>query len=235
MENASLFNPGACPVAGLLLAAGRGERFRAAGGDDKLTAHLPDGGVVVLESLRRLQAALGRLGGGPVIAVVREGRDELADLLRSHGAEVVVSARAAQGMGASLADGVAHWPAGHAVLVALGDMPGIAPATFAAVLHALQAGASIVRPRHHGQAGHPVGFSPRWLPSLQALGGDHGARDLLRQHPDQLTWLAADGDPGCLRDIDTPADLAPLPASLSVHHGSARVSDSTSPISSAPS
>ena len=126
-------------------------------------------------------------------------------------------------------------PAGHAVLVALGDMPGIAPATFAAVLHALQAGASIVRPRHHRQAGHPVGFSPRWLPSLQALGGDHGARDLLRQHPDQLTWLAADGDPGCLRDIDTPADLAPLPASLSVHHGSARVSDSTSPISSAPS
>ena len=217
-------------ISGLLLAAGRGERFRAAGGEDKLTATLPDGTLVVLESLRRLQAALQRLGGGPVIAVVREGRDELAALLRSRGADVVVSARAARGMGASLADGVAHWPADHAVLVALGDMPAIAPATFAAVGSALRAGASIVRPRHHGQAGHPVGFAPRWLASLQALDGDHGARDLLRQHPDQLTWLA-DEDSGCLRDIDTPDDLAPL----SVHHGSARVSDNTSPISSAPS
>lgn len=217
-------------ISGLLLAAGRGERFRAAGGEDKLTASLPDGTLVVLESLRRLQAALQRLGGGPVIAVVREGRDELAALLRSRGADVVVSARAARGMGASLADGVAHWPADHAVLVALGDMPAIAPATFAAVGGALRAGASIVRPRHRGQAGHPVGFAPRWLASLQALDGDHGARDLLRQHPDQLTWLA-DEDSGCLRDIDTPDDLAPL----IVHHGSARVSDSTSPISSAPS
>lgn len=221
-------------ISGLLLAAGRGERFRAAGGDDKLMTPLPDGTPVVLESLRRLQAAMQRLGGGPVVAVVREGRDELAALLRSHGAEVVVSARAARGMGASLADGVAHGPADRAVLVALGDMPAIAPATFAAVGEALQAGASIVRPRYRGQAGHPVGFAPRWLASLRALDGEHGARDLLRQHPDQLTWLA-DEDSGCLRDIDTPGDLVPLPASLSVHHGSARVSDSTSPISSAPS
>lgn len=218
-------------ICGLLLAAGRGERFRAAGGDDKLTARLPDGTPVVLESLRRLQAALQRLNGGPVIAVVREGRDDLAALLRAQGAEVVVSARAARGMGASLADGVAHSPADRAVLVALGDMPAIAPATLVAVGEALQAGASIVRPRHHGQAGHPVGFAPRWLASLQALDGDHGARDLLRQQPDQLTWLAADEDAGCLRDIDTPDDLDPL----SVHHGSARVSDSTSPISSATS
>lgn len=96
------------PISGLLLAAGRGERFRAAGGDDKLTAPLPDGTLVVLESLRRLQAALQRLGGGPVIAVVREGRNELAALLHSHGAEVVISTRAARGMGASLADGLAH-------------------------------------------------------------------------------------------------------------------------------
>jgi molybdenum cofactor cytidylyltransferase len=227
MDNA----PASFPVAGLLLAAGQGERFRAAGGEDKLTARLPDGTLVVLASLQRLQAALQRLDGGPVIAVVREGRDDLAALLRSHGAEVVVSARAARGMGASLADGVARWPADHAVLVALGDMPDIAPATLAAVGDALRAGASIVRPRHRGQAGHPVGFGPQWLSALQALDGDHGARDLLRQHPDQVTWLAADDDTGCLRDIDTPADLAPL----SVHHGSARVSDSTSPISSAPS
>jgi molybdenum cofactor cytidylyltransferase len=227
MDNA----PVSSPVAGLLLAAGRGERFRAAGGDDKLTAHLPDGTLVVIASLRRLQAALQPLNGGTVTAVVREGRDDLAALLRSHGAEVVVSARAARGMGASLADGVAHWPADHAVLVALGDMPDIAPATLATVVETLHAGASIVRPRHRGQAGHPVGFAAQWLPALQALDGDHGARDLLRQHPDQVTWLLADDDPGCLRDIDTPADLAPL----SVHHGSARVSDSTSPMSAAPS
>ncbi|MEY4908170.1 MAG: hypothetical protein RL260_1888 [Pseudomonadota bacterium] len=79
MDNA----PASFPVAGLLLAAGQGERFRAAGGEDKLTARLPDGTLVVLASLQRLQAALQRLDGGPVIAVVREGRDDLAALLRS--------------------------------------------------------------------------------------------------------------------------------------------------------
>lgn len=196
------------PVAGLLLAAGRGERFRAAGGEDKLTARLPDGRVVVLEALRRLQAALAPCGAGPVVAVVRAGRQDLADLLRAHGAAVVVSARAAQGMGASLADGVAGWPDGRAVLVALGDMPAIAPTTLAAVAEALRGGASIVRPRHRGQGGHPVGFGPEWLPALRALDGDAGARDVVQRHRDRVQWLEVPDDPGCLVDVDTPADLA---------------------------
>lgn len=198
----------AMPVAGLLLAAGRGERFRAAGGEDKLTARLPDGRVVVLEALRRLQAALAPFGAGPVVAVVRAGRADLAELLRAHGAEVVVSERAGLGMGASLADGVTGWPQGRAVVVALGDMPGVASTTLSAVAEALRGGASIVRPRHRGQGGHPVGFAPVWLPALRALEGDEGARVVLQQHRAAVRWLEVLDDPGCLMDVDTPADLS---------------------------
>lgn len=208
MDTTAPSSSSSTPVTGLLLAAGRGERFRAAGGEDKLTARLPDGRVVVLEALRRLQAALRPFGGGPVVAVVRAGRADLADLLRAQGAEVVVSERAGRGMGASLADGVARWPAAHAVVVALGDMPAVAPATLLAVAEALRGGASIVRPWHWGQGGHPVGFSPVWLAALRGLDGDEGARALLQRHREVVQWLDVPDDPGCLLDVDTPADLA---------------------------
>lgn len=195
------------PVGGLLLAAGQGQRFRAAGGDDKLTARLPDGRMVVLEALRRLQEALVP-AGGTVVAVVRSGRLDLAELLRAQGAEVVVSERAAQGMGASLADGLAAWPEDRGVVVALGDMPWVLPATLAAVVETLGAGASVVRPRCQGQAGHPVGFGPQWLGALRQLRGDQGARAVLAEHRQAVTWISADDDAGCLQDVDRPADLA---------------------------
>lgn len=198
---------GRVAVGGLLLAAGQGERFRAAGGDDKLTARLPDGRMVVLEALRRLQEALVP-AGGMVVAVVRSGRLDLAELLRAQGAEVVVSERAAQGMGASLADGLVGWPQDRAVIVALGDMPGIAADTLCAVRDALLSGASLVRPCHAGRAGHPVGFAPHWLPSLAALDGDQGARAVLAAHEAEITSLDMPADPACLQDIDRPGDLA---------------------------
>lgn len=188
---------------GLLLAAGRGERFRAAGQDhNKLLARLPDGTPVVLRALERLQAALDT----PVLAVVRASDGTLATLLRAHGAMVLPSAHSERGMGASLAAAARALPDGSAVLVALGDMPAIAPTTYRAVLDALHAGASIVQPRCQGQPGHPVGLAAAWLAHLRELDGDLGARPLLRAHADQVTLLPVD-DPGCLQDIDTPDDL----------------------------
>lgn len=198
--------PPAVPVGAVLLAAGRGERFRAAGGGDKLSARLPDGTPVALAALRRLRAALGP--AAPVTAVVREGRDDLAAALREAGARIVVSARAARGMGASLADALASWPEDRAVIVALADMPAVGADTLGAVRDALAGGASIARPHHRGEAGHPVGFAPCWLPALRALDGDQGARQLVAAHREVVRWIDADDDPGCRLDIDRPSDLA---------------------------
>lgn len=189
-------------VQGLLLAAGRGQRF---GAEPKLLRPLADGRPLVLHALQRLQAAI----GAPVHAVVRAGDGELAALLRQHGATVVESRDAERGMGASLAAGACALADDAALLVALGDMPAIAAPTYAAVLHALRDGAAIVQPRCQGLPGHPVGFAARWLPQLRALDGDSGARPLLRAHASEVTTLAVD-DAGCLLDIDTPQDLSRL-------------------------
>jgi molybdenum cofactor cytidylyltransferase len=192
----------ATKVQGLLLAAGRGQRF---GAEPKLLRPLADGRPLVLHALQRLRDAL----RAPALVVLRSGDDTLAALLREHGAAVVVTSDAERGMGASLAAGARTVADDAAVLVALGDMPAIAPSTYAAVLHALRAGAAIVQPRCQGLPGHPVGFAARWLPQLRALDGETGARPLLRAYAAQVTALPVD-DAGCLLDIDTPHDLARL-------------------------
>lgn len=186
----------------ILLAAGAGRRF----GDHtpKLLAGSPP---LILQTLTALRAGLSP--AVRILAVVRPDALALQALLAAQGVEVTPCAQADAGMGISLAHAAAQVGDDLPVLVALGDMPAIAPATLAAVRDALLAGASLVQPQWQGRRGHPVGFHPRWLPALRALRGDVGARHLLQEHDDQLLKLAVD-DPGILLDIDTPAQLASL-------------------------
>lgn len=182
---------------GILLAAGRARRY----GADKLLLPLADGTPVAVASARALLEGCGR-----AVAVLRPAQQELARLLRAEGLEVLERAEAERGMGASLACGVAGSAGADGWIVALADMPWLRPATVAAVAEALTGGASLCAPGFEGRRGHPVGFSARWRDDLVALDGDRGARDLLDARRAQLHLIACD-DPGCLCDIDTPADL----------------------------
>jgi len=161
----------------------------------------------------------------------------LRDWLVKAGCEVIASPRAHLGMGASLADAVQaslraptaapSAPASNATttaaatadmrastpilpkgwVVALADMPMIAPATTQEVAAALLAADdphALVAPVHAGKRGHPAGFGVGRLDALLALDGERGAGD----------WFVADGfvavetgDAGVLRDIDLPDDL----------------------------
>jgi molybdenum cofactor cytidylyltransferase len=141
-----------------------------------------------------------------VIADVRPHDDALAALFAIEGARVIRAARAHEGMGASLAAGVAAAPDADGWLVALADMPWIAPATHARVAAGLRDGASIVAPHCNGRRGHPVGFAAALCGELLALGGDEGARRVLEAHRDALTPIEVD-DAGVLRDVDQPGDL----------------------------
>ncbi|OMG71756.1 nucleotidyltransferase family protein [Burkholderia ubonensis] len=186
---------------GVLLAAGLGQRFDPSGLRSKLLALLPDGTPVAVAAARRLATAT-----ADVVAVVRPGADKLAFLLNEAGCRVVFAPDAARGMGASLAAGVRASADADGWLVALGDMPWIAPATYELVTRTLDAGdASIVAPVHRGMRGHPVGFAARHFDALAALDGDTGARALFAR--ERVTLLDVD-DPAILRDVDTPADLA---------------------------
>jgi molybdenum cofactor cytidylyltransferase len=184
---------------GVLLAAGTGSRFDPAGLRNKLLAPLPGGRCVAHEAAHRLLLVV-----PSVIAVVRPGADALAHVLNDAGCDVVFSADAERGMGASLAAGIGATHEAESWIVALADMPRIAIATIEAVARAIDEGASLAAPFHEGQRGHPVGFGLAHRDALLALDGDTGARALLSAHA--LTRIDVD-DPGILRDVDTPADL----------------------------
>ncbi len=53
-----------------------------------------------------------------------------------------------------------------------------------------------------------MGIAGRYRAELLASAGDQGARALLEAHAAELVKIPI-GDPGVIRDIDTPGDLAP--------------------------
>ncbi|MEO8717752.1 MAG: nucleotidyltransferase family protein [Burkholderiales bacterium] len=184
---------------GLLLAAGSASRF----GSDKLQHKLPHGVAIAVQAARHLRAAVPR-----VVAAVRADNKLTARALAEEGCEVVVCERAAEGMGATLACAARAAGAADGYLVALGDMPFIRPSTIAAVRDALAAGALLAAPYWRARRGHPVGFAGKLRGDLEALSGDEGARQFLETYASQLVKVPV-GDPGALRDIDQPSDLAP--------------------------
>jgi len=194
------------PVA-ILLAAGRGARFDPLGQASKLLAAAPAGPQrgrpLALAAALALRAALPR-----VLAVVRPAdtpaQQALHETLRAAGCELVVNARADDGSGGSIAAGVAAARDAGGWLIALADMPALAPATIAAVREAIATGAATAAPVYAGRRGHPVGFGAQLRGELLALTGDEGARSVLAAHAPAL--IAVD-DPGCLLDLDTALDF----------------------------
>jgi molybdenum cofactor cytidylyltransferase len=186
-------------IAGILLAAGSGSRF----GSNKLLHPLITGVPIAVTAARNLKAAFPHS-----FAVVRPGADELAGLLRTEGLEVVVCAKAEEGMGASLACAVAATGECAGYVVALADMPFIRASSLEAVRDRVLSGASLVAPYFRTYRGHPVGIGGRYRNELLAASGDEGARKLLQQHATELVKIPV-GDPGVVRDVDTPGDLSP--------------------------
>ncbi|MDP3609782.1 MAG: nucleotidyltransferase family protein [Methylophilus sp.] len=188
---------------GILLAAGFSRRFGAA---NKLLHPLPDGRAIAIASAEHLITAL------PVsVAVVREGNQSLSDALKALGFHVVYCESDATQMADSLVLAIRYAAALSATargyVIALADMPFIAPSTINAVANALAQGAEIVIPTYADKPGHPVGFSTKYKEALLQLSGDEGARSIIKQHIDKVLLLDCD-DTGILADIDTPADLA---------------------------
>ena len=198
-------------VVGLLLASGFGRRFDAAGRRNKLLARLPDGQTLVTASARALCSALEH------VAVVVPSRGTLIEAALSDlPVRLIRNARAKEGIGASIAVGIAalrqEFPKAKGWLIALGDMPFIAPRSIRAVAEALAADDDdrrIVTPVYRGRRGHPVGFASGHGDALSALEGDVGASVLIGSNRVDIVDC---GDPGVLRDIDTRDDLSRVTA-----------------------
>lgn len=143
-----------------------------------------------------------------VIAVVRPGSEALGGALRQEGCEVVVCDNAAEGMGASLACAARAAGECDGYIVALADMPFLRRTTIAAVRDALASGAKLAAPYFRARRGHPVGMARDFYKDLLTLEGDAGAKKVLADNERAIVKLPV-GDPGAIRDIDTPGDLAP--------------------------
>ena len=183
----------------MLLAAGAASRF----GSDKLRHALPHGVSIAAQAARHLKMEIPR-----VVAVVRPGSGELCSHLEKEGCEVVVCENAAEGMGASLACAARAAGEQDGYLIALADMPFLRRTTIGAVRDALASGAPLAAPYFRSRRGHPVGLSRGFFHDLLALQGDEGAKRVIAAHERQLVKIPV-GDPGALRDIDRPEDLAP--------------------------
>lgn len=187
-------------IVGILLAGGHSRRF----GSNKLLHTLPDGQPIALTAAHNLLAALPRS-----VAVVRPENQALSETLGKAGMQVALCTEAEQEMGDSLAVAVrfaASIYQADGFVIALADMPFIAPQTVNAIAGALAAGAHIAIPVHEGRRGHPVGFSAEFREALQGIRGDEGARSIVKQHQASVVEVEVD-DAGILRDIDHPADL----------------------------
>src|SRR5262249_54890565 len=119
-------------IVAVLLAAGAGQRF----GGEKLLHPLADGVAIAAHAARNLFAAVSE-----VVAVVRWGDFPLYDMMEQEGCQVTMFQGAARGMGASLAHGIGHARGADGWVIALADMPRVAPTTIGTIAHALEEGA----------------------------------------------------------------------------------------------
>ncbi len=173
------------PPVVLVLASGRGERFKASGG-----------------SVHKLQA---KLGDSTVLG------QTLASV-RASGLPWHLEDAGHPGMGDSIAAAVRATADASGWLVLPGDLPLVLPETLRTVAHALASAADggtvVVLPTHGGKRGHPVGFTSLCLADLVALSGEHGAASIVRRQAEQGRVRQVEvGDVGTVTDVDTVEDL----------------------------
>jgi len=216
-------------IAGIILAAGRSSRL---GRPKQL---LPLGGEpLIRHTVRRvLESSLDE-----VIVVVGHQAEAVTAAIADMPVRVVINPDSALGQSTSVVAGLAaldeksgeSWRRGEsdrampasplhvpveAALFLLGDQPGVDPIVIDALAAAWkQSGAPIVAPGYSDGMGNPVLFDRRVFSELKALGGDVGARAIIRKYQAVGDLLLVPVDDPAPPDVDTEEDYTALVASF---------------------
>ncbi len=194
--------PRAPRIAALVLAAGQSRRMGTA---NKLLQ--PVAGKPMLTH------ALDAVQGADIcttVVVTGHETDAISPLLMGRDLLAVHNPNYADGLSTSLKAGLRALPEGiDGVMVCLGDMPQVTAAHLNRLIAAFNPleGRAIVIPTFEGQRGNPVLLSAEFLPAMQVLSGDQGAKPLITENTDRIAEVKM-VDAAVLLDIDTPAKLA---------------------------
>lgn len=180
-------------VAGLVLAAGAGSRFR--GATDKMTVPFRGKPMVLWAIEAAVDAGLDQV-------FVVTGAADLRGVVPA-GAELVPNGMWADGLATSLHAGIAAAAEGghDAVVVGLGDQPLVPSSAWRSVAEASDHAVAVAT--YGGRRRNPVRLHRSVWPLLPRA-GDEGARVLFRERPELVGEVACEGEPA---DVDTVEDL----------------------------
>ena len=183
----------------LIPAAGASSRMAPR---DKLME--PVGGVPLLRD--RALAALAT--GAAVVVTLPPDRPERETVIADLALRIVFVPQASEGMGRSIAAGVAATRGAAGAMLLPADMPDITTAALAAMMDAFDGDpGAIHRGASRGRPGHPVIFPADLMESLADLDGDEGARRIVEAHADRVRLHDLPGLAATC-DLDTPAAWA---------------------------
>jgi molybdenum cofactor cytidylyltransferase len=182
-------------IAVLILAAGESKRF------GKTKQLLSIGTQTVL------QKTTGNYTGsnaGQVIVILGHQSEQIAASIRDLPVTVVINKNYKQGMGTSIAAGLAAIkPGTEGIMLALADQPLIDTVTINFLIDAFKSGGKgIIIPVYKGKRGNPVIFDSKYKEQLMLLKGDVGGREIIRNNPGDVLEISVNSE-GVLLDIDT--------------------------------
>lgn len=190
-------------TAGIILAAGASTRL----GHPKQLL-LIDGQPMLV---RVIQAALQSELDHTVVVLGHQAA-EIQKILKSTldhpGLKLVVNRNYGAGMAGSLQTGLKQVMQDYAaVMILLADHPFQETSIINRLLRRYNhSGKTICVPVHKGRRGHPVILNKRLYAAMMSLSGDIGAREIIRNHPEQLTQVELDSARSFI-DIDSEDDL----------------------------